>query len=186
MSVASINITSKYAALLSLLFIFLTYRIISFRRGNKVSLGVVKAGDAKGSENLERRVRSHANFAEYVPLSLLLIAFIEFNNGNTLIVHSLGAALLIGRSMHAHGLTNAVFFTRVFGTVLQISVLLLSAVYILLWILLSVTLFDKLIKHFLNIITNLTKIKQAKITTFLFKWLFRNINRLNNQFNIFV
>jgi len=46
-------------------------------------------------------MRVHANFAEYVPLALLLIFFVEHDGTKTLLVHSLCIALLSGRLLHA-------------------------------------------------------------------------------------
>ncbi len=56
-------ITAFYAALLALLFVFLSVRVIGWRRVKRVELG---HGD---DSQLLRRMRVHANFAEYVPFS---------------------------------------------------------------------------------------------------------------------
>ena len=61
------TITAFYASLLALLFVFLSFRVIGWRRLKKVEIG-------HGDDNqLLRRMRVHANFAEYVPFTLLLI-----------------------------------------------------------------------------------------------------------------
>jgi len=65
-------ITSVYAGLLALLFLALSWRVVTFRRGNRVSLG---DGDSK---DLRQRSRMHANFAEYTPIGLILLACVEF------------------------------------------------------------------------------------------------------------
>jgi len=57
-----------YGAILGLIFIGLSAMIIRERRIAAVSLG---AGD---NEVLLRRIRAHANFAEYVPIALILMA----------------------------------------------------------------------------------------------------------------
>ncbi|MGI9404501.1 MAG: MAPEG family protein [Hyphomicrobium sp.] len=52
------TITAFYAALLALFFVFLSIRVIGWRRVKKVELG-------HGDDNqLLRRMRVHANFAE--------------------------------------------------------------------------------------------------------------------------
>ena len=53
------TITPVYAALLGLLFIALSVRVIRLRRSRKVAVG------ARGDEAIERAMRVHANFAEY-------------------------------------------------------------------------------------------------------------------------
>src|SRR5690606_19865103 len=60
-----------YAALLSLFFAFLTFRTIRLRQRYRVSLGHGK------NLLLMRAIRVHGNFAEYVPLGLLLMAASE-------------------------------------------------------------------------------------------------------------
>lgn len=60
-----------YAALLSLLFVALSIRTLRLRRRLSVSLG------DDGHSAMVRAIRAHGNFAEYVPLGLLLIAGAE-------------------------------------------------------------------------------------------------------------
>ena len=56
------TVTSLYAGLLALLYLYLTSRVIRFRRGRRVDMG--DAGDPL----LQRYIRAHANFAEYAPI----------------------------------------------------------------------------------------------------------------------
>ncbi len=63
------TILPVYAALLALLFVLLSIRTIRTRHSRKVALG---HGDDPA---MLRAMRVHANFAEYVPLALLLISF---------------------------------------------------------------------------------------------------------------
>ena len=65
------TILPVYAALLALLFVLLSIRTIRTRHSRKVALG---HGDDPA---MLRAMRVHANFAEYVPLALLLIYFVE-------------------------------------------------------------------------------------------------------------
>ena len=64
-------IVPVYAAVLAFIYIVLSVRVIRARRNAKVAIGT------KGNAHLERKIRVHANFAEYVPLALLLATFIE-------------------------------------------------------------------------------------------------------------
>ncbi len=60
-------VTPLYAGLLVLWFLALSFQVIRCRRGGRISLG--DGGDAK----LIRVIRGHANFAEYVPVAILLL-----------------------------------------------------------------------------------------------------------------
>lgn len=95
-----VPVTSLYAAVLSLLFIALSIRVIAARRAARVAIGV------GGQKDLERRARVHANFAEYVPLALVLLLFLETANHSVVLSHTLGAALVGGRLLHAFGVSQ--------------------------------------------------------------------------------
>lgn len=89
-----------YAALLGLLFVFLSVRVIRLRRLNQIALGY-------GEDLLlTRAARVHGNFAEYVPLSLLLIYFLEISTAPAGLVHGLGIVLVISRGIHAYGVSE--------------------------------------------------------------------------------
>ena len=64
-------ITPLYAAVFGLVFVILSVRTLMLRRKHQVAIG-----DGKSAE-LQRAARVHGNFAEYVPLALLLIFFLE-------------------------------------------------------------------------------------------------------------
>lgn len=95
------TVVPLYAALLALLFVLLSVRVIGARRSGGIALGV--AGDA----GLERRVRVQANFAEYVPLALLLLAMAELRGVSAaFLLHPLCLCLLLGRLAHAWGVSR--------------------------------------------------------------------------------
>ncbi|ENZ82223.1 MULTISPECIES: MAPEG family protein [Caulobacter] len=93
-------VITYYAGALGLLFLVLSVRVIFARRRLGVGFGAVQDSD------LERRVRVHANFAEYVPLTLLLIALAEFRGAPPVVIHVLGGLLLAGRLCHAVGVSR--------------------------------------------------------------------------------
>ncbi len=115
-------VTPLYAGLLVLWFLVLAWRVIR-RRGHGISLG--DGGDLA----MLRVIRGHANFAEYVPLALLLMAILELSNVSTYILHGLGATLLIGRLLHGYALSFTVKFNfgRFWGTALTFTVLIVEA-----------------------------------------------------------
>ncbi|PWN86793.1 membrane-associated protein in eicosanoid and glutathione metabolism [Acaromyces ingoldii] len=94
------RITALYAALLTPLFVLLSARVIQGRRSNKAAMG-----DA-GDKALRRRIRVHANFTEYVPFALVLIGCAESLQTPSLLVHTLGLALLTSRVLHSYGMSQ--------------------------------------------------------------------------------
>ena len=113
------SITPAYAGICAIVFIVLSTRVIAQRRDAKVSLG---AGDHDG---LQRAIRAHGNFAEYVPFALLLMGFAEVQGLPPWILHLLGLCLLLGRGAHAFGITRSRenFRFRVFGMSLTFGVI---------------------------------------------------------------
>ena len=89
-----------YASLLALLYFVLAVRVIRMRRKERIAIG------DRGNARLQRAMRVHANFAEYVPLALILITFAELQRFSPLLVHGLGVALLIGRVVHPYGVSQ--------------------------------------------------------------------------------
>jgi uncharacterized membrane protein YecN with MAPEG domain len=120
-------IISLYAALLALLFIFLSKRVINTRRQERVSIG------DGGNARLRRAIAVHNNFAQYVPFALLLIAFVELSAAPVWLVHLLGLLLLVARCMHAYGVGREPenFRLRTWAMVLTFAVLAISAVQLL-------------------------------------------------------
>ncbi len=116
-------ITALYAGLLGLVFVGLAARVIGARRAARVPLG--DGGDA----TLLRRIRVHANFAEYVPLSLVLLGLAEGLKTDARVLHLLGASLLLGRLLHAFGVAQAKerLAWRVAGTMTTFAVLIAAA-----------------------------------------------------------
>ncbi len=117
-------ITALYAGLLALLFFVLAIRVIGVRRGVRIALG--DGGDV----GLLRRIRVHANFAEYVPLTLLLLGLAETLKTDARVLHGLGMLLIVARLVHAAGVsqTKEWFALRVSGMAGTFTVLISAAV----------------------------------------------------------
>ena len=122
-----LHITSYYAAVLALLFILLSIKTIKTRRQHKVAIG------DGGEKSILRASGVHANFAEYVPLTILLIGMLEMQGFTTLIIHSLGILLVLARVAHAYGVsqTNENFKFRIFGTATTINIIAICALLLL-------------------------------------------------------
>ena len=120
-------IVSMYMAVLGLLFVILSFRVIGARRKARVAIG-------HGNDpQLERRARVHANFAEYVPLALLLVFALESGGAAAWLLHGLGITLVGARLLHAYGVSqlkeNLIF--RQIGMVLTFAVIVVAAIAIL-------------------------------------------------------
>ncbi|MBX9925361.1 MAG: MAPEG family protein, partial [Hyphomicrobiaceae bacterium] len=70
-----------------------------------------------------------ANCAEYAPIGLLLLGLAESMKGAPLVLHVLGATLLIGRIVHAVGLSQSPHNMplRVSGMVMTLTMIGISA-----------------------------------------------------------
>jgi uncharacterized membrane protein YecN with MAPEG domain len=115
-------VTPFYAGLLGLWFLVLSARVVQ-RRQDGITLG--DGGDPR----MLRLIRGHANFAEYVPLILLLIALLELGHTSTYVLHALGIALLMARLLHGFALsfTQHFRFGRFYGAALTFLVLGVAA-----------------------------------------------------------
>ena len=80
------SITPLYAGVVTLFFVFLSFRVIGGRRAARVALG------DGGDRILLRRLRVHGNFAEYVPLAIVLMALAELQGAPAWTLHLVGGA----------------------------------------------------------------------------------------------
>jgi uncharacterized membrane protein YecN with MAPEG domain len=115
-------ITSVYAALLALLLLALGGRVVQ-RRLAGIPLGT------GGDEEMEQRVRVHANLAEWAPIFLILLLLSELGQAPATLLHGAGVAFLIGRMLHAVGLSRhrARSFGRFYGSVVSWTVIAVLA-----------------------------------------------------------
>ena len=120
------TITGFYLALLALLYLVLGLQVSRLRRGHRVVFG---DGD---NIKLRSAIRAHANFAEYVPLIVLMVAVLEMSGLAPLRVHLLMALLLLARLLHPLGMyvgprTLQFQICRVGGISLTLLVMLAAA-----------------------------------------------------------
>ena len=81
-------VTPLYAGLLTLLFVLLSLRVVQVRQ---VGISLGDGGDPK----MLRVIRGHANFAEYVPLALLMMVILELSRYSSYVLHAIGIALIL-------------------------------------------------------------------------------------------
>lgn len=115
-------ITGMYAALAALMIVALARNVISLRRQHKVALG------DGGQQDLLAAIRAHANAVEYLPIGLLLLLLLELSQGPAWLIHLLGSLFIIGRLIHANGVSKAIITRRIIGMQFTIWLLIIMAV----------------------------------------------------------
>ncbi|MGH7292344.1 MAG: MAPEG family protein [Myxococcota bacterium] len=107
-------ITALYAGILGFISLALAGLVVRARGSENVIFG-----DGANVVVLQR-IRVHGNFTEYVPIALLLMLVLELNGASPLVMNGLGASLVIGRLLHAFGLTSSTGTSvgRFVGTIL--------------------------------------------------------------------
>jgi hypothetical protein len=117
------TVTPLYAGLLALLFFALSLRVVQMR-GTGISLG------DGGNPAMLRRIRGHANFAEYVPLVLIMMALLELSKFSIYVLHAIGVTLFVARLLHGYALsfTEKFKFGRFWGTLLTYIVMVVAGV----------------------------------------------------------
>jgi uncharacterized membrane protein YecN with MAPEG domain len=91
-------ITLTFAGAAALLNIWIAKRVGALRHASKISIG------DGGNDVLAARMRAHANFVEYTPFVLILVALIEMAVGSATWLWAVGAVYLLARICHAFGM----------------------------------------------------------------------------------
>ena len=130
-------ITLLTAGALALLFLLLSYRVIRQRLATGASLGdgagTVPMGEERNASPLFVASRTQANFAEYVPISLVLLLLLELAGAPTWAVATLAGMLVAARVLHPFGMVRpAPNPFRAGGILLQWLMLAAGGVYALL------------------------------------------------------
>jgi len=127
-----LSISPIYISLLALLIIVLAYRVTTFRRGEKISLG-----DDNSSKEMKSAIRAHGNAVENIPIAALLLLILELNSLNPLLLHIFGLVLVISRVAHAWGLskrngpTPGRFYGTLFTWLLIVTMLIVNLLILL-------------------------------------------------------
>ncbi|KII76317.1 MAPEG family protein [Vibrio renipiscarius] len=121
-------ITALYAALLTLLMMWLAVQVIKQRKHHQVA-----HGDGQ-IEALEVARSAHGNAVDCIPMTVILLALLEFNGANVLLIHGLGVVFLVGRVVHARAILSQDFKGRVMGMKLtfatMFALVILNLVYL--------------------------------------------------------
>ena len=113
----NLPLTSTFASLFTLFYLFLSFRIGYFR-GSPVMKLIFKMGEEIPEIKLHRNVRAHGNFSEYVPIFLVLLLIIE-TLGQSSFDYLLTICLIFSYGRLAHGICFAYYdsnpFLRISG-----------------------------------------------------------------------
>jgi len=117
-------ITPLFAAIFALIYVILSLSVVKQRLSKKIILGI---GD--DDREFERTVRIHGNFNEYVPLSLILLWFVETIVFSHRLALVLGCVLLLSRLAHVIGLSKPRSFVigRQIGMIGTFSVIIIAS-----------------------------------------------------------
>ncbi len=123
-------ITALYAAILAIIGVGLSLYVSTNRGRYKVAIG------DGGNQQMQLAIRRHANFAESVPLALIVMALAEAGGLSATWMHITGGILLASRLIHPFGLsfTNPTSPPRLIGATGTSIATLIAAVAILLQI----------------------------------------------------
>lgn len=122
-----LNVTALYTGILLIMLVFLSLFVVRGRWANKVSVG------DGGNADMLKRMRTHANFIEYVPLALIGLYLLEATKHSAIVLHALGIALVVARLLHAYGMNRrSPNVGRAGGASLTLVVLLVEAILLIL------------------------------------------------------
>ena len=119
----ALDALSLWVGLLVLWLVVLSFGVVAQRRRLKVAFG------DGGHVSLTAAGRAFGNAAEYVPVGLIALLLLALTGATPLLIHALGATLLVGRVIHAAGLLfqKGPSLGRILGMALTYAVLLFAA-----------------------------------------------------------
>jgi len=129
----TIDISAVYIAISGLFLVLLSLDVIRGRWKYQESYEDGGLGD-RNEDPLSRRIRVHANAAEYFPVALLLLVAVENIVAISWVVHTLGVLLIVSRFTHAVGLRGMAgeSLPRILGTAGTLTMISVAAILVLL------------------------------------------------------
>jgi uncharacterized protein len=95
-------VTTLSSGILGILYVVLSVQVSVAR--NKIKIPIGDGSGKPGAEALLVAVRAQGNFAEYVPLALILLGGIEFAGASHRVCEAFAAFLVLSRLLHPTGL----------------------------------------------------------------------------------
>ena len=116
-------VTGLYTALLAILLVVLSFRVIALRGAPYFRWFAFGHNDNVG---LKRAIRGHSNLIEYAPIFLLLMLTAELNGLSANALHNYGFLFFFARMMHGlcFGFLKHNMILRVTGTVMTMLAIL--------------------------------------------------------------
>jgi uncharacterized protein len=122
MSPLLLPITLTTAGALGLVGLILALRVSMGRSKHKITMG------DGGNTDMIVRIRTHANFVEYVPLMLVLLGLLELTGANHTALIVGAAVLVVARIFHAIGMAGPMAL-RVTGAMATYLLLTAGSIY---------------------------------------------------------
>ncbi|EPW8047818.1 MAPEG family protein [Vibrio alginolyticus] len=116
-------ITALYANILAILIIWLAVQVIKQRRLNQIAYA------DGGVEALQITRSAQSNATECIPITLILMALLEFNSAYPTWIHLTGIIFVIGRVIHAKGILKKDLKKRIRG--MQVTFLVILSLVVL-------------------------------------------------------
>ena len=116
-------ISLTFAGVFALLNLWLAYRCVRIRLNGPGGVGDL------GIPVLRARMRAHANFVEYTPFVLILMALLEYAGGSAEVLKGSGIVYLLARVIHAFGIERPRFTMQLMGALGTWIVLLVLAIW---------------------------------------------------------
>ena len=130
-----LSVLPIFLGVMSFFYVFLALRI-GYMRGSPVMKIFFKMDEAISDEKLQRNVRAHGNFSEYVPIFSILLLALEIEN-STPLIYLLVSTVIFAYGRLAHAICFAFFefnpflrITGMFGTYMGLALLAYQAIVI--------------------------------------------------------
>ncbi len=108
----ALELAGVYIGVHILLLIYLAFRVAGKRGSDKISVGT--GGDA----DMELRMRVHGNATEYIPVTMAGLLAMAATGLPVWTIHAVGISMLVGRLLHALGLSRTILPARILGMLL--------------------------------------------------------------------
>ena len=135
----TLPLTSTFASLFTLFYLFLSFRI-GYLRGSPVMKLIFKMDEEVPASKLDRNIRAHGNFSEYVPIFLVLLVILEISE-NASFSFLLLICLIFAYGRLAHGICFAFYefnpFLRISGMLCTYLAMVVFAVSLLFYTLMN-------------------------------------------------
>lgn len=102
-------VSAIYMSVLTFIIIWLTLNVIKTRRKHKILYG-----DGDNKELIIAR-SAQSNACQYIPITMVLLFTLEYNQANVWLLHILGIGFTVGRVIHLRGFLAENMAGRVLG-----------------------------------------------------------------------